>query len=376
MNHKLLTITAICATMMACNSSKKQNTDEWIIQNDVWEYENIDLEEIAEVVDIKPIVSDEPIADLRLFMSGTNNDFIISDQYSRQTVYHIVNGRMTEKLNAAGNGPTEYNRIDIFSYLPSDSLLYISDRRGRIICYKTSPFKFVSNFPIDYFVTDMIALGRDSMLLTASLGRDSCAIYKFDGHSMKKLVDVDGYMINSMVPSYTRSGNDVLVAAKRENIALYQYAEGLMSEVATIDYGKWNFSQDKQYETELEDGMKMINWKDHARGCKYAQFNGSTLAYWHMPILKQEPHYHLTIATRDNIRNYKVHIGGLNFEVYPGMIDNGVYTMMIQGDGESKIKPDEELSPLGKRIIETLQQNDGNPIYLQFKLKDKYLTNN
>ena len=85
MRIKTLTIAALAsaAVLTSCNSgSKKQNTDEWVIENDVWEYENIDFDDIAEVVDIKPIVSDEPIADLRLYMSGTNNDFIITRQIS------------------------------------------------------------------------------------------------------------------------------------------------------------------------------------------------------------------------------------------------------------------------------------------------------
>ena len=374
----LLSTITLAAALAACNNgSKQKSSEEWVIKNDMWEYENIDFEEIAEVVDIKSIVSDEPIAELQIFISGSSNDFIICDRFHRQIFYHIVNGQMTEKLQAAGNGPTEYNHIDCFSYLPADSLLYGFDRRGRIICFKTSPFKFVSYIPTDYIVTDMFALGRDHLLLTAfASDADSCAIYEFDGQTMNRLVNAELYMVNSMFPAYSRSGNDVLVAVKKENIILYQYAEGQMQKVATIDYGKWNFNQDKQYETELEDGMTMINWKDHARGCKNVQFDGSTLAYWYMPILKEEPHRHLTIATHDNHHNYEIHIGGLNVEVNCGMLDNGVYTMLIQGDWESKIKPDEELSVTGKRIIETLKQNEGNPINLQFRLKDKYLNNN
>ena len=222
----------------------------------------------------------------------------------------------------------------------------------------------------------MIALDRNRLLLTASTPNyDSCAIYEFDGQTMKKMNDMNLYGRNFMFPNYSRSGNDVLMATKQENTTVYQYAEGRMLKVATIDYGDMELTKDKQYETDLGNGYKMLNFKDFAIGCHYAQFNGSTLAYWHRAVLKQEDHRHLTIATRENISNYEIHIAGLNVEVKPGMINNGVYTMLIQGNWESKINPDEELSATGKHIIETMKQNDDNPIYLQFLLKDKYLDN-
>ena len=376
MKNSIGAIAALCATMMACNSSKNQTPDEWVIKNDVWNFENIDLEEIAEVIDIKPIVSNEPIAELQLNMSGTNNDFIIGDRFSRKIFYHVVNGQVTEKLQAAGNGPTEYNYLDCFSYLPADSLFYGYDRRGRIICFKTSPFKFVSYFPTDYKVNDMIALGHDRMLLTAvTPNQDSCAIYEFDGKTMKKLNDVKNYALPYMFPFYSRSGNDVMVVARQENASVFHYDKGRMQKVATIDYGNMELTEDKEYETELGNGIKMLNFKDFAMGCHYTQFDGSTLVYWYIAVLKQENLRHLAIATRDNIRNYEVHIGGLNTIVRAGMVDNGVYTMLIQGDWESKINPDEELSATGKRIIEALKNNNDNPIYLQFRLKDKYLKN-
>ena len=223
----------------------------------------------------------------------------------------------------------------------------------------------------------MIALGRNRMLLTATTPKqDSCSIYEFDGQTMKKLNDMDFYGRIYMFPSYSRSGNDVMVAARQKNTSVYKYDEGRMQKVATIDYGNMELTKDKEYETELENGIKMINLKDFAIGCYHAQFDGSTLVYWYMTVLKQENLRHLAIATRDNIRNYEVHIGGLNIKVRPGMLDNGVYTMLIQGDWEGKINSDEELSPTGKRIIEALKNNNDNPIYLQFKLKDKYLNKN
>ena len=368
MRIRTLTIAmlATAAAMTACNSgSKNQTPDGWVIKNDVWKVESIDFEEIAKVVDIKPIVSEEPIAELT-FLSGCNNDFIASDD-EWQTFYHIKDGRFEGKLNAVGNGPNEYNYLDQFSYLPADGLLYGFDSQGKIMCFKTSPFKFETKYTTDYQINDMFVLGHDHLLLSAwTPAHDSSAIYEFDGLTMTKVIDMEAD--GGMMPAYVWSGNEVLISAKQKNTSIYRYAKGQMSKVATIDNGDMEMSEDKIL-MHQNGNMMMITWKDHTIGCKFAYLKGSTLAYWHFPMFDGTYCTYLTIATRDNTKNYKVHIGGLNVEVRPGLVDNGVYTMLIQGDWESKINADEEMSETGKRIIEAMKGNDYNPVILQFKLK-------
>ena len=108
---------------------------------------------------------------------------------------------------------------------------------------------------------------------------------------------------------------------------------------------------------------------DHSKGCYHPQLIDSTLIYWHYTILNDRGRNCLAIATPESVRNYEVRIGGLNFEVRIDMVDNGTYTMLIEGDWESKINPNEELSETGKRIIEAMKGNNYNPVILQFKLK-------
>ncbi len=64
MKIKTLTVFAICATMIACNSGKNQIVDGWVIDNDRDDMETIDLQEIADIIDVKPIVSDEPLDEI------------------------------------------------------------------------------------------------------------------------------------------------------------------------------------------------------------------------------------------------------------------------------------------------------------------------
>ena len=380
MNHGKLSIAALTlATMLtACNSgSKNQNSDEWVIKNDVWKVEDIDFDEIAEVVDIKPIVSDEPIDDIS-YIKGVSNDFITSGSW--RTFYNIKDGRLVGKLHAVGRGPGEYSQINSCTYLPADSLYYGYSTQGQIMCYKTPSFKFVSKFETDFFIYDMFAISRNQLLLSAILlpkddrnqySREEVVsgVFLFDGDSLTKVIDI--YGDQNMSPIYSLSGDDVLISVKQEDftINLCRYSNGQITKVATIDYGDMEISNGKEIVDSDEEGNRYFSFKDHAVGCKFAQLYGSTLAYWHFPQVNNRRWCYLTIATRDKVQNYKVHIGGLKIDASADMVDNGVYTMLIQSDWQSIIDTKEKLSKTGERIIEALKGNDYNPVILQFKLK-------
>ena len=188
----------IVAEKPTFNASKKPIQGEWFIKNDVTKVKDIAIEDIADEIVVKPIVSDEPIGSIRR-IDGVSNDFIAGDGHCT-TFYHIKDGRLVEKLYAVGRGPGEYpTQLVDFAYLSADSLFYGYELNiGQIMCYKTSPFKFDSKFDIKRFAEnkhfeDMIVLGRDRILLTFkqlqpdhSYVYGKCAVYEFDGHSIKK----------------------------------------------------------------------------------------------------------------------------------------------------------------------------------------------
>ncbi|MBO7478794.1 MAG: 6-bladed beta-propeller [Salinivirgaceae bacterium] len=396
MKHNVLAIAALtlATALTACNSnSKNQTLDGWVIKNEVKEIETIDLEEIAEAIEVIPIATDEPIDGIQ-GISGISNDFIACGGNRWQLFYHIKDGKLVDKLHAAGNGPNEYSQLLQYSYLPDENLFYGYDNRGQIMCFKTSPFKFETRFPLKTYAHSLFALGHNEMLMTAlppederknvekqQLGgsavtviKDSSVLYRFDGQNLTKLFCIaqgdDG-------PVFTRTSNGVLMSLMMPQHTLYRYANGQAEKVLTIDYGEMTMPEPEE-KVEKQGDMFLINIiinGDYSTGCYHPQLYGSTLAYWHYTILNDRGRNCLAIATPESVRNYEVHIGGLNFEVNIDMVDNGVYTKIIQGDWESKINSNEELSPLGKRIIEAMKNNDENPVVLQFRLKDKYLNN-
>ncbi len=381
----------MATALTACNSgSKNQTPDGWVIKNEVKDIETIDLEQIAEAIEVIPIATDEPIDEI-LGLSGSSNDFIACNN-RWQKFYHIKDGRLVGQLNAVGNGPNEYRYLDYYSYLPAENLFYGCEEDGKILCYQTSPFKFVSKSPIDIYPHSMVALGRDELLITAmspineqkNTGKqqiddetmtgvkDSSVLYRFDGQNLTKLFCMAKYRDDfSLISEFTRSGNDVLMSLLMPQHTLYRYSDGQIQKIATIDYGEMEMPEPEE-KMEMVGDMMMINIVingDYSKGCYYPQLNGSTLAYWHYTVMNDKGRNCLAIATPESVRNYEVRIGGLNFEVNIDMVNDGVYTKIIQGDWESKINADEELSETGKRIIEAMKGNDYNPVILQFKLK-------
>ena len=363
-------------------SKKKYPQGEWVIKNDVTKVKDIAIEDIADDIVVKPILTDEPIGGVR-GVSGNCNDFIIAGDDGK-TFYHIKDGRLVGKLHAVGNGPGEYpTQLVGFSYYPADSLFYGYEHNLRkMMCYKTSPFKFVSEFHLKLFaenkrLDDILVLGRDHLLLVwrqrikGYTYSDSCSIHEFDGHSMKKMFDIKK-IYDPWDYTLMRSGNDVLMSILEENSMLYRYVGGKKQKVATIDYGDMEMGRDNVDEKIKGRDVRHF-FKLCATGCHYVHLTDSVMTYW---VNTHDYYHYLAIATRDKVQNYKIHIGGLNFDVHSDMVDNGVYTMLIEGDWETKINPDEKLSPVGKRIIEAMKGNDYDPVILQFRLKNKYLMNN
>ena len=395
MKTKQLSIVALtlATALTACNSgSKNQTPDGWVIKNEVKDIETIDLEQIAEAIEVIPIATDEPIDEI-LGLSGSSNDFIAGNN-RWQKFYHIKDGRLVGQLNAVGNGPNEYRYLDYYSYLPAENLFYGCEENGKILCYQTSPFKFVSKYETEIFPHGIVALGRDELLITAmppmdeqenaekqqiggatiTVMKDSSILYRFDGQNLSKLFCI-AKPNDDMSPVFTRSGDGVLMSLLMPQHTLYRYVNGQTEKILTIDYGEMTMPEPEE-KIEQHGDMFVINMVingDYCTGCYHPQLYGSTLAYWHYTILNDRGRNCLAIASPESVRNYEVRIGGLNFEINIDMVDNGVYTKIIQGDWESKINSNEELSPLGKRIIEAMKNNDENPVILQFRLKDKYL---
>ena len=350
------------------------------IKNDILEIEEVWLDNIATDIDIQPIVADYPL-ETSLTICGNDSEFVALDE-NLQTLYYVVDNRVVSKLKAVGRGPREYQNITDIAYSADDKTLYaLSPDRQCIFCYQMPGFEFAGQRDYKQDVNAMILLDDENLLLTG-YDYDSCAQsgicrYNLESGAIDRIIE-NNYVGNTFTStsSFCKKGGNVYFVMPGSGNTIYQYNGTALQPYARIDYGSFNFDSDlfSIDGSKVEDMLKYFSYtdeKDFALGGYYLDVNDSTITYWHRPHIGKKYRIYYTVCKGGESRNFSISIAGLNYKLFPMMIENGVYTTIFQGDWESKIKPDEPLSPLAQRIVEAMKkQNDYNPILLRFRLKD------
>ena len=350
------------------------------IKNDILDVEEVWLDDIATDIEIQPIVADYPLETFHT-ICGNDSVFVALDE-NVQTMYYVVDNRVVSKLKTVGRGPREYRNIIDIAYSAADKILYaLSPDRQSIFCYQMPEFEFISQRDFKLNVNAMIMLD-DKNLLLSGYDYDSCAqsgIYRYNLESgaAERIIEAN-YVSKTFTStsSFCKKGGSAAVVMPGSGNTIYKYNDTALQPYARIDYGSFNFDNDlcNIDGNKTEDMIKYFSYteeKDFAIGCYFLDVNGSSITYWHSPHISKKYRKYYTVCKGEESRNYSISIAGLNYKLFPMMIENGVYTTIIQGDWESKIKPDEPLSPLAQRIVEAMKnQNDYNPVLLRFRLKD------
>ena len=350
------------------------------IKNDILEVEEVWLDDIATDIEIQPIVADYPLETF-LTICGNDSEFVALDE-NAQTMYYVVVNRVVSKLKTVGRGPREYRNIIDIAYSAADKILYaLSPDRQSIFCYQMPEFEFISRRDFKLDVNAMIMLDEKNLLLSG-YDYDSCANsgichYNLESGAIDRIIE-NNYVGNTFTStsSFCKKGGNVYFVIPGSGNTIYQYNGTALQPYARIDYGSFNFDSDlfSIDGNKVEDLIKYARYtdeKDFALGGYYLDVNDSTITYWHRPHIGKKYRIYYTVCKDGKSRNFSISIAGLNYKLFPMMIENGVYTTIIQGDWESKIKPGEPLSPLAEKIVEAMKnQNDYNPVLLRFRLKD------
>ncbi|MBO7477297.1 MAG: 6-bladed beta-propeller [Salinivirgaceae bacterium] len=350
------------------------------IKNDILDVEEVWLDDIATDIEIQPIVADYPLETF-LTICGNDSEFVALDE-NLQTLYYVVDNRVVSRLKTIGRGPREYQNITDIAYLVADKTLYAyTPDRQCVYCYKMPGFEFVGKRDLKQDVNAMILLDDKNLLLTG-YGYDSCAnssIYRYNLESgtAERIIETN-YVSKTYTStsSFCTKGGSVFFAMPGSDNIIYQYNSTALQPFARIDYGNYNFDRDlcNIDGNKIEDMIKYFSYteeKDFAIGCYYLDVNNSSITYWHSPHIGKKFRKYYTVCKGSECHNYSIRIAGLNQKVFPMMIKNGVYTTIIDGDWESKIIPDEQLSPLAQRIVEAMKnQNDYNPVLVRFRLRN------
>ena len=367
------------AAVMVVASCSSNPSEVPTFKNDILEVEEVWLDDIATDFEVQPIVCDYPLETF-LTICGSDSEFVALDE-NVQTMYYVVDNRVVSKLKTVGRGPREYRNITDIAYSTVDKTLYAySPDRHSIFCYKMPGFEFAGQRDFKQDVNAMILFDDKNLLLTG-YDYDSCAnsgIYRYNLESgaIDRIIETNyvGKTFTS-TSSFCKKGGIVYFMMPGSGNTIYKYDGTVPQPYARIDYGSFNFDNDlcNIDGNKTEDMMKYFSYteeKDFAIGCYYLDVNDSAITYWHRPHIGKKYRIYYTVCKGEVSRNYSISIAGLNYKLFPMMIKNGVYTIIIQGDWESKIKPDEPLSPLAHRIVEAMKrQNDYNPILVRFRLK-------
>lgn len=367
------------AAAMAFVSCNNNSSEVPTFKNDILEVEEVWLDDIATDIEIQPIVCDYPLETL-LTICGSDSEFVALDE-NLQTMYYVVDNRVVSKLKTVGRGPREYRNITDIAYSTADKTLYAySPDRHSIFCYKMPDFEFVGQRDFKQDVNAMILFDDKNLLLTG-YDYDSCAnsgIYRYNLESgaIDRIIEAN-YISKTYTSasSFCKKSGNVFFAMPGSGNTIYKYDGTVPQPYARIDFGRFNFdnglfSIDGNKVEDLIKYARYTDEKDFAIGSYYLDVNDSTITYWHRPHIGKKYSIYYTVCKGEESHNYSIGIAGLNYKLFPMMIENGVYTTIIQGDWESKIKPDEPLSPLAHRIVEAMKrQNDCNPILVRFRLK-------
>ena len=366
---------AAAMVFASCSHSPEVPT----IKNDILEVEEVWLDDIATDIEIQPIVADYPLETF-LTICGNDSEFVALDE-NAQTMYYVVDNRVVSKLKTVGRGPREYRNITGIAYSAVDKTLYAySPDRQSIYCYKMPGFEFAGKRDLKQDVNAMILLDDENLLLIG-YDYDSCAQsgicrYNLESGAIDRIIEAN-YISKTYTSasSFCKKGGDVYFVMPGSGNTIYQYNGTALQPYARIDYGSFNFDSDlfSIDVNKTEDMIKYFSYteeKDFAIGCYFLDVNGSSITYWHSPHISKKYRKYYTVCKGKESRNYSISIAGLNYKLFPMMIENGVYTTIIDGDWESKIKPGEPLSPLAQRIVEAMKkQNDYNPVLVRFRLK-------
>lgn len=376
MKRNIIVLSVFSIVVYSCTDNHN-NT----INNDIRNVSKVNIEDIAYDIEIKPIISNEPIESV-MSLSGNDCEFVALDN-KLQNMYLIENGNIIAKLNSVGRGPNEYSNITEIAYSPIQNVLYAySPDKKCIFCYETPTFDLIKKICIVPEITAMYLTDKDNIILSCynyeSPAENDYGIFILDPktESMNKVTNTN--YINSIYTSsssFFTKGDTVYFTLPNHENPIFEYSDNKLTTRICVNYHEMNFS-DQLCDTngnETTDMIKYLTYRDdedYAIGCYYLYISDTVISYWHHPHVNKKYFNYFTICKNNNCQNYIIGIKGLNINIFPLLFRNNTYMTVIEGDWQKLIDKSQPLSPTGEKIIEYMkQQNDNNPIVLSFKMR-------
>jgi len=351
------------------------------LNNDARDVSTIFFEDISYDIVVNPIVSDEPIESI-MSISGNNMEFVALDS-KLQTMYLIKNDTVVSKHKSVGRGPKEYSNITEIAYSPERKTLYAysPDKKG-IFCYKMPKFEYVKSIRVFPEITGMHLIDNGNIIISCynyEPSHNDCGIFLIDPQteSINKVISTNyTNSIFTSSASFFQKLDTLFFTLPESKTTIYKYYNDTLKPKLCINYKDMNFKKGlcDTDGNEMSDMIKFLTYrdeKDYAIGCYYMNISDSIFSYWHHPHINKKYHDYLTVCKNGNCNNYIINIEGIKYRIFPQLLYDNIYSMIIEGDWQKKIDKNQNLSITGNKIIKTMkEQNYDNPIILRFKLRD------
>ena len=400
-NSLFLSLLAVLAVMMGCNSNEKSGV-EVITARDI--DVEADLTEIAYDFRIHPLKCDGPLDGIGGIKSW--DDVMLARTNDDRKILRFDNYKLTAVLDRLGRGPGEYYFIEDFSYDKVNNCIYI-ENDSNLVTYDANTMEFIGKQPVNISIQNILNLD-DKMLYFGVftdemkdyngesklyLPKECMILVDRDEHDLRKgkVLYEEGYLarifINYPELFFVNPKNhstclpgDIYRIVTFDNDSLtdvYRFQLG----TGEFPAGLYEAMQKEEFEVdELQSISKDLS--DYRKNNPYIgtvyniMVDGNTvsfrMSYEGNGMLGESSKYLYFVHHIDKgTKVYKhLRIPGLAMDIDPTGANGNHQIAIIENLGDEAIDESVPMSPLAEQIIAELKkQNDDNPVMLEFRFK-------
>ena len=368
------------ASIAGCVSDSKDKSGE-SYKIDLSGIESVNLSEIATDIKIIEINAPSGITLGAVDFIKSYNDYLVVQDFTRTQTISVFrsNGEFVSQLNKRGRGPGEYLAVDCFAVDEKEGILYVYDRSFNVYRYSFPDMEFLDKYRVQGHYYNNVEVVEGRFLVAIGPGRPrrlpvgGIAFLNYDSTTPDYLGLPDGNMSleMSMPHAFTKTGDGFVYASTGINSGIYSIDSKGAKHLVTIDFGKFNPSQEVMDMEEVDDFYEKLFASPFASFINSVVMTENKLAFNFMydrGILSQ----YLAVIDR-NSSSVNVYSG---IELYPGFsclpivagINDNYYLAVLYPEQINNFLPDDEslLQSWQKQLLE--KRNSKGLILIAYKL--------
>lgn len=333
-------------------------------------------------VDVRTIKSADPLKSIDGCYSFNGHLFLLS--VDKRTIYYVEKDSVVSKLDKAGRGSGEYLNVNVFAYSEEDSIMYVS-HGDEILKYQGLSNNYVGKIRVDAKISSLNVVNRNTLMATCYLedkrNFDEYGIFLLStetGQITKEVIglDYDSYYF-SQARDFYQSNNSIVFPVGGDINKVYRFSEDRLEEITSFQYEK-KYRIPKKYKVkDTEDIKQLMKYTDfvlngdYCVGGYYPLVKNDAVLVWSFPFDNGEPFRRiLSKLSNGKVNRYsELQITGTTIILSPYIVWEDKYLFMLQSTSDAILDKENELSALGKKIVDSLNSNEGNPILILFDLQ-------